>query len=66
MRCEGPDNPPCSRCKLAGTECVFEKVIKTEADTPTSVELVLSFSPYVYGLQLAQVAFETSRTKSSP
>ncbi|KAG9123641.1 hypothetical protein FRC07_014416, partial [Ceratobasidium sp. 392] len=33
MRCEGPDNPPCARCKAAGIQCVFEKIAKPDGDS---------------------------------
>ncbi|CAE6510564.1 unnamed protein product [Rhizoctonia solani] len=33
MRCEGPDNPPCARCRTNGTQCVFEKVHKSDPDS---------------------------------
>ncbi|KAH7330666.1 hypothetical protein B0J17DRAFT_679064 [Rhizoctonia solani] len=33
MRCEGPDNPPCARCQTNGTQCVFEKVHKSDPDS---------------------------------
>lgn len=32
MRCEGPENPPCVRCKANGVQCVFEKVAKADGD----------------------------------
>jgi hypothetical protein len=37
MRCEGPDSPPCARCKAAGVDCVFEKVGKSDADAQSSL-----------------------------
>ncbi|QRW24935.1 Fungal specific transcription factor domain [Rhizoctonia solani] len=33
MRCEGPDNPPCARCRANATECIFEKVPKSDPDS---------------------------------
>ncbi|CUA71267.1 Chromatin modification-related protein eaf-1 [Rhizoctonia solani] len=33
MRCEGPDNPPCARCRTNGTQCIFEKVHKSDPDS---------------------------------
>ncbi|KAG9080364.1 hypothetical protein FRC06_006683, partial [Ceratobasidium sp. 370] len=33
MRCEGPENPPCARCKAAGIQCVFEKIAKPDGDS---------------------------------
>ncbi|CAE7058282.1 unnamed protein product [Rhizoctonia solani] len=33
MRCEGPDNPPCGRCRTNGTQCIFEKVHKSDPDS---------------------------------
>ncbi|KAG8998596.1 hypothetical protein FRB93_013528 [Tulasnella sp. JGI-2019a] len=31
MRCEGPDNPPCARCRAQGQSCVFEKIQKQDS-----------------------------------
>ncbi|KAG8687340.1 hypothetical protein FRC09_013551 [Ceratobasidium sp. 395] len=33
MRCEGPDNPPCARCRAAGIQCIFEKIAKPDGDS---------------------------------
>ncbi|CAE6342692.1 unnamed protein product [Rhizoctonia solani] len=33
MRCEGPDNPPCARCRTSGTQCIFEKIPKSDPDS---------------------------------
>ncbi|KDN36432.1 hypothetical protein RSAG8_10824, partial [Rhizoctonia solani AG-8 WAC10335] len=33
MRCDGPENPPCTRCRTNGTQCVFEKVHKSDPDS---------------------------------
>ncbi|KAG8775935.1 hypothetical protein FRC15_000230 [Serendipita sp. 397] len=38
MRCDGPDNPPCTRCRLSGQACVFEKVTKPDQLDGTSLE----------------------------
>ncbi|PWZ02089.1 hypothetical protein BCV70DRAFT_198367 [Testicularia cyperi] len=32
-RCEGPEDPPCKRCRQVGVECIFEKPPK---ETPTA------------------------------
>ncbi|KDQ21446.1 hypothetical protein BOTBODRAFT_182777 [Botryobasidium botryosum FD-172 SS1] len=32
MRCEGPSDPPCNRCRGLAIPCVFEKVTKSEAE----------------------------------
>ncbi|KAG8968751.1 hypothetical protein FRC03_006207 [Tulasnella sp. 419] len=39
MRCEGPENPPCARCRASGAPCVFEKVQKPDAQDNTSQRL---------------------------
>ncbi|KIO27052.1 hypothetical protein M407DRAFT_243504 [Tulasnella calospora MUT 4182] len=36
MRCEGPENPPCARCRASGQPCVFEKVQKPEESNSNS------------------------------
>ncbi|CAE6450142.1 unnamed protein product [Rhizoctonia solani] len=33
MRCEGPENPPCARCRTNGTQCIFEKIHKSDPDS---------------------------------
>ncbi|KIM31839.1 hypothetical protein M408DRAFT_327253 [Serendipita vermifera MAFF 305830] len=38
MRCDGPDNPPCARCRLSGQQCVFEKVAKPDQLDGSSLE----------------------------
>ncbi|KAL5631787.1 hypothetical protein ACGC1H_000001 [Rhizoctonia solani] len=38
MRCEGPDNPPCARCRTSGTQCIFEKVHKSDPDSNERIQ----------------------------
>ncbi|GAC95756.1 hypothetical protein PHSY_003332 [Pseudozyma hubeiensis SY62] len=35
-RCDGPENPPCRRCKQVGIECVFEKPPKDPASSASA------------------------------
>ncbi|KAG8901440.1 hypothetical protein FRB99_005297 [Tulasnella sp. 403] len=39
MRCEGPDNPPCTRCRTSGQQCIFEKVQKPDTSDPNTQRL---------------------------
>ncbi|KAG8857969.1 hypothetical protein FRB96_005460 [Tulasnella sp. 330] len=36
MRCEGPENPPCARCRAQGQQCVFEKIQKNDSSDHNS------------------------------
>ncbi|KAN0064574.1 hypothetical protein ACQY0O_002202 [Thecaphora frezii] len=35
-RCDGPEDPPCRRCKAAGIDCIFEKPPRDSAAVPES------------------------------
>ncbi len=35
-RCDGPENPPCRRCRQVGIECIFEKPPKDPSSSTTN------------------------------
>lgn len=71
MRCDGPGDPPCVRCRTNNIACVFEKVARPAAaamnEATTQYVLVLSSFPKIpfafllhYSLTRADILHDTS------
>uniref|UniRef100_V5F023 Zn(2)-C6 fungal-type domain-containing protein n=1 Tax=Kalmanozyma brasiliensis (strain GHG001) TaxID=1365824 RepID=V5F023_KALBG len=57
-RCDGPENPPCRRCRQVGIECIFEKPPKEAApsssaapDTSASADRIRVLESQMTGMQ---------------
>lgn len=53
-RCEGPEHPPCRRCKQIGIECIFEKPPKdatSSADAGPSADRIKTLETQMLGMQ---------------
>ncbi|CDR98891.1 hypothetical protein [Sporisorium scitamineum] len=78
-RCDGPENPPCRRCKQVGIECIFEKPPKEPAssasaapDAGASADRIRILETQMSGMQsmiselVASIKANTSAMTASP
>ena len=50
-RCDGPEHPPCRRCRTSGIECVFEKPPAQPSSSDTGIERIKSLESQMATMQ---------------